>query len=246
MYTRTDDDILPAGRRRGATRVRAETRPGKAPAHRRPPRVRADTRPAPEPAPEPAPVAPERSRRLRRARPEPVVVAPARTGRARSALVEVLLTFGALVGVAVAGATVFATQTGLRPLVVRSGSMEPTIRTGSMVLVRRIAVAEIRPGDVVAVDRADHTRVIHRVVEIERHGEVAELTLKGDANEDPDPAPVPVRHAYRLAYHVPELGRVGAELATPRGAFLLGCLLTAVVTRLARRRPRPTPADGDG
>ena len=183
MYTRSDDDILPAPRRRASGRAR----------------------------------------------------------RGRTVLAEVALTLGALLGLVVTGVTLLAAQTGLRPLVVRSGSMEPTIATGSMVLVRRIAAEEIRPGDIVAVERPDHTRVTHRVVEVERHGQTAELTMKGDANEDADPVPVTVRRVDRLVYQVPELGRVGAWFATPRGGFVVGCLLTAVFMQVIRRRARGAP-----
>ena len=204
MYTRSDDDILPAARRRGSGRTR-------------PPRP--EPGPTPDRAPGPA-------------------ANPARRRRGRTALAEVALTLGAVLGLAVTGITVAAAQTGLRPLVVRSGSMEPTISTGSMVLVRRIPAAEIRPGDIVAVERPDHTRVTHRVLEIERLGETAELTMKGDANEDPDAVPVTVRRAEKLVYQVPELGRVAAWFATPRGGFVIGCLLTAVFMQVFRRRTR--------
>lgn len=149
---------------------------------------------------------------------------------------EVLLTLGALLGVGVTCVTVLAAQTGLRPLVVRSGSMEPTIATGSMVLVRRVSAGEIRPGDIVAVERPDHTRETHRVLSIERHGDMAELTLKGDANEDPDPVPVPARHAERLVYQLPQIGRMASGLATPRGGFLIGCSMTVALMQAGRRR----------
>ena len=143
----------------------------------------------------------------------------------------------AVLGLAMAGVTVVAARTGVRPLVVRSGSMEPTIPTGSMVLVQRVAAAEIAVGDVVAVERPDHTRVTHRVVGLERRGETAELTLKGDANEDADPAPVSVVEADRLIRQVPEVGRFAAWLATAPGGFVIGCLLTAVTMLALRRRP---------
>ena len=183
MYTRSDDDILPAPRRRASGRARL----------------------------------------------------------GRTVLAEVALTLGALLGLVVTGVTLLAAQTGLRPLVVRSGSMEPTIATGSMVLVRRIAADEIRKGDIVAVERPDHTRVTHRVLGIERRGQTAELTMKGDANEDADAVPVTVRRADRLVYQVPELGRVGAWFATPRGGFVVGCMLTSVFTQVIRRRAKGAP-----
>ncbi len=204
MYTRSEDDILPAARRRASGRTgRRPPRPA------RPPRPQAATTPV-----------------------------PAGRRRGRSLVVEVVLTMGALLGVAVTGVTVLAARTGLRPLVVRSGSMEPTIPTGSMVLVRRIDASEIHLGDIVAVERPDRTRVTHRVVEVENHGGTAELTMKGDANEDPDAVPVTVRRADRLVYQLPQLGRVGAWFATPRGGFVVGCLFTAGLTRIVRRRRR--------
>ena len=153
-------------------------------------------------------------------------------------LAEIALTLGAVFGVAVAGITVVAARSGMRPLVVRSGSMEPTIDTGSMILVKRIDAAEIRVGDVLAVERPDHTRITHRVVAVEHRGDTAELTMKGDANEDPDLIPVTVRHAYRLAWQGPMVGKTLAGLATAQGGFLMGCVTTVFVLRAAGRRAR--------
>lgn len=226
MYTRSQDDVLPAARRRHR---RDRRRPADA---RRPGRAAA---PAPPPGPVVALAAP--------------VPAPASVGRipagrrpALRLLVEVALTLGALLGLVVAGLTVGAVRSGLRPLVVRSGSMEPTIPVGSMVLMRRIPAADIRPGDVVAVERPDRTRVTHRVVQVAHRGEVAELTLKGDANEDVDPRPVTVRSADRLVRHVPRVGRAAAWLATAQGGFAVGSVVTLAAVQALRRRPDP----GDG
>ena len=158
--------------------------------------------------------------------------------RAVTLFAEIALTLGAVFGVAVAGTTVVAARSGMQPLVVRSGSMEPTIETGSMILVKRIDAPAIKVGDVVAVERPDHSRVTHRVVAVQHRGAAAELTLKGDANEDPDPAPVTVRHAYRRAWQVPMMGRALAWLASAQGGFLMGCVTTVFVTRALGRRSR--------
>ena len=161
---------------------------------------------------------------------------PSRWGGRRGRWVDHVLTLAALLGVTMTAVTVLAVQTGLRPLVVRSGSMEPTIRTGSMVLVRSIPAAEIRVGDVVAVERPDHTRVTHRVVTVEHRGATASLVLKGDANDDPDPEPVVVARAGRLVATAPLLGRVGGFLSSAKGGFALGWLVAAVMLAVLRRK----------
>ncbi len=164
---------------------------------------------------------------------------PVRTDRPKTAasrLADVLLTLASVLGLVVLGITVTAHVTGLRPLVVKSGSMEPTIPTGGMVLVRTIPAADVRVGDVVAVERPDRTRVTHRVTGIVLEGATAQLTLKGDANEDPDPLPVAVASAGKLVASVPSIGRVSAFFASAKGGFVLGCLFTAAALPVIRRR----------
>jgi signal peptidase I len=114
--------------------------------------------------------------------------------------------------------------------------MEPTIAAGSMVLVQRVDAGDIEVGDIVAVERTDHTRVTHRVLATRPQGRAVELTLKGDANEDPDPAPVTVVGAERLVWHSPVVGRAVAWLATAPGGFVMGCILTALTLQVLRRR----------
>lgn len=167
-----------------------------------------------------------------RRRPAPRHARPA----PRSSWLDHLLTLAALLGVLTVAVTVTAARSGLRPLVVKSGSMEPTIATGAMVLVRDVPAADIRVGDVVAVERPDRTRVTHRVLSVRHHGRTAELVLKGDANPDPDPAPVAVTHGGRLVLSTPWLGRVGAFLSSARGGFVLGWLVASVMLAVLRRK----------
>lgn len=71
---------------------------------------------------------------------------------------------------------------GYKPLVVLSGSMEPTLMTDSIVLVRSIPCDEVCEGDVVSISRGDGF-VTHRVVGRVDGG----LVTKGDANPAVDP-----------------------------------------------------------
>ncbi|MDQ4096690.1 MAG: signal peptidase I [Actinomycetota bacterium] len=155
---------------------------------------------------------------------------------------EVVLTLAALAGLCVTVLTVTAARSGVEPLVVRSGSMEPTILTGSMVLTKRVEAEDIRLGDIVTVKRPDGTRATHRVIGLERTGDAVRLTLKGDANEAPDPEPVTVQRAQRLMLHIPNVGRVMAWSASAQGGFVIGCVVTAFITRVMRSRARARDA----
>lgn len=74
---------------------------------------------------------------------------------------------------------------GWTPLVVVSGSMQPAIRAGDVVLVEPVDHI-VGPGTVIAYDAGSGT-VLHRVVEVDESGA---YTTKGDANTAPDSTPV--------------------------------------------------------
>ena len=117
-----------------------------------------------------------------------------------------------------------------------SGSMEPTIPTGSMVFVKAIDPVEIAPDDVIAF-MSGGSVVTHRVVK--NRSLEGEFVTKGDANEDEDINTVPYGSLIgRVERHVPMLGEITAQLASPLGkiymfAFLLcGVLFNVLAGRL--------------
>lgn len=89
----------------------------------------------------------------------------------------------------------------------RTGSMSPTIEAGSIALVREVPARELREGDVVTVERGtDLLPVTHRVLQIHSVDEqtgVATFTMKGDANETPDPMPYSVDTVREVLFSVP-------------------------------------------
>lgn len=78
---------------------------------------------------------------------------------------------------------------GYRPEPVLTGSMEPVMPVGSLVVVRAQPATTVREGDVITFQRPDDPsmRITHRVVAIrERDGHRVYRT-KGDANPTRDP-----------------------------------------------------------
>ncbi len=73
-------------------------------------------------------------------------------------------------------------------LTVLSGSMEPSIKTGSVVIVKPVSVANYKIGDIITFGPMTKTKppTTHRIVEMKvAQGNVIYLT-KGDANNAPD------------------------------------------------------------
>jgi signal peptidase I len=69
------------------------------------------------------------------------------------------------------------------PTLVTSGSMEPLVTPGDVVMIRPVTPAELTPNTVVLFERADDTRVLHRIVEQLPDGT---FRTQGDANAVPD------------------------------------------------------------
>lgn len=162
---------------------------------------------------------------------------------------------GIIFGVVVVGVVIIAgavtlvpAVTGATPLTVLSGSMEPALPAGSIVVVRPEPVNSIRPGTIISF--VDHdpasaaTRVVtHRVIDVRDSPSGPLFATKGDANEEPDAgltAAADVRGV--LWYHVPLVGGARAALLSPAGMFYLaGALLVLVAAHFlvpATARPR--------
>ncbi len=72
---------------------------------------------------------------------------------------------------------------GWAPTLVTSGSMQPLVAPGDVVMIRPVAVEDLTPNTVVLYDRPDTGRVLHRILE-----QLPDGTYRtgGDANASPD------------------------------------------------------------
>lgn len=109
-----------------------------------------------------------------------------------------------------------------------TGSMSPELPAGSVALVRELPATQVRPGDVVTVDRPGALPITHRIVasRLVGHGRV-ELVLRGDANAADDPEPYVVNRVRVLVAGVPFGANEVAALSSPLalGGATVGCAL---------------------
>jgi len=107
--------------------------------------------------------------------------------------------------------------------IVRSGSMEPAIGTGDVVLVERATPADIETGDVITfVPDGQPPPTTHRVVSKTEEDGVVRFTTKGDANEAPDSEPVVENELVgEVTLVLPYVGYVVSFASTSTGFFVL-------------------------
>jgi len=101
-----------------------------------------------------------------------------------------------------------------------SGSMEPELDAGTMVVSQRVSPSSIAVGDIIVFRSATAGNMIcHRVYEIRRSG--LEFITKGDAYQDPDPAPVSAGSVVgRITFHAPFMGNIVAFIKTLPGLII--------------------------
>lgn len=111
---------------------------------------------------------------------------------------------------------ILAISMNITLIMFKTGSMSPTIPTGSVAVVKEITADEIEIGDVVTVDRPGELPVTHRVVEYYPQGNgEALIRMKGDANPDLDPGMYRVTTVREVMWSVPELAKVIVWFGNP-------------------------------
>ena len=93
----------------------------------------------------------------------------------------------------------------MKAYVVKSSSMEPAIKAGSVIYVSQYREEEtISPGDIVSFQTGD-AKVTHRVVAVDT--EQGSVITKGDANKTRDSQPVTFDAIEgKVRFHIPVIG----------------------------------------
>lgn len=127
---------------------------------------------------------------------------------------------------------------GYKPFIVLSGSMEPEIMTGDMVLVKNTDAGNLQKGDVISY-KSGEAVITHRIIDVKAEdGEVCYVT-QGDANDSPDQTmvrPADVEGIYRR--RIPGMGKAAMFMQTTTGMiiFVVCPLLLFIVWDIIRRK----------
>lgn len=107
---------------------------------------------------------------------------------------------------------------GIRPYIVLSASMEPTIMTGALGYINTHDCEDVSTGDIVAYSMGDEITVIHRIVGVNEDGT---YITKGDNNENEDFVSLhPSQIVGTIVFSIPKLGYVTSWLQTKQGIII--------------------------
>jgi signal peptidase len=109
---------------------------------------------------------------------------------------------------------------------VYTGSMEPTIPVGGIVVIKPIDPETLKIGDIICFQLSEPTSITHRIKNITDQG----FITQGDANEDPDQWIVKKENVIGKAiFTIPFIGYLGYFVRTPIGFILLILLPASVI-----------------
>ena len=113
---------------------------------------------------------------------------------------------------------------------VLSGSMEPRLKVGSLVVTRSVEPETIAVGDIITFrsSAGSDEMITHRVANV-GHSSPIYFETRGDANDATDPFTVPASNLVgKVCCHLPYWGYVTEFLKTPFG-FLLAVVIPGTV-----------------
>ena len=108
------------------------------------------------------------------------------------------------------GCVLFASRNGWEFDAVLSGSMEPVLHVGGLVVVKPADAQEIKTGEIISFKLPGvDTPVCHRMIDIREINGQRFFQTKGDANEEPDQDLVPAASVSgKTVFRMPYVGRL--------------------------------------
>lgn len=118
---------------------------------------------------------------------------------------------------------------GIKPFIVLSGSMEPEIHKGDIILTKVVDPETLRVDDVIAFRDAENTVTTHRIIDIVEESGVEYFITKGDNNSTQDRNLVEksdVEGIYMM--RIPGIGSMMQSLSQPTTIMVLVVGITVI------------------
>lgn len=118
---------------------------------------------------------------------------------------------------------------GIQPLVVLSGSMEPTYHVGSLIYVAQVEPTDLETGDSITYIMSDEeTKVTHRIIKIDQENQC--VYTKGDANNVADGSAVAYASIIgKPLFSIPKMGYLASYFTTDSETIVLITGIAAIL-----------------
>ena len=113
------------------------------------------------------------------------------------------------------------TNLAIKSYIIQSGSMEPTIMTGDVILIN-VRPHQVKTGDIITFRDPKDRVITHRVLKIIDASGTEQIFTKGDNNQSADPFAITGdRIIGKYLYRVPKLGLLLVQFHKPIGSVSL-------------------------
>ena len=119
---------------------------------------------------------------------------------------------------------------GIKPFIVLTGSMEPVINAGDLVIVKEVKENELKINDIIAFRYTKEDVVlIHRIVGIEENEGKTLFRTKGDNNETEDKLSIEYKNIEGIySFRLSEIGKIAMFIRTQQGIAISLLSITTI------------------
>lgn len=128
---------------------------------------------------------------------------------------------------------------GYRPYVVLSGSMEPYLEVGDIIVAKKVNEEQIEVNNIVTFNDEEGTTLTHRVVDIIIKDGKKYYQTKGDNNNSKDVGLISIEDIKgRYSFKINKVGQIITNFITPTGLILLVLIMAIIYIDTGRKNDR--------
>lgn len=128
---------------------------------------------------------------------------------------------------------------GFRSYIVLSGSMEPDLQVGDMVVSRQAGEKQIETGDIITFEDENGAVITHRVADIMIKDGKRYYQTKGDNNNGKDIGLVPIENIKgKYIFKISGAGKLITQIMTPAGFMLTLFIMTMGYIIISKKNDR--------